>query len=288
MLNSNALKALFGGSATNDNGDSNDSGSRKNRLNTVHIVGLTRTFQPRELEGLVSKYGAVKYWWVNKINSEAYVVYEAAESAEAALRGLSGLQWPQSSTKTLQTTFSTEDIFKSIVRDDAQRGDNPLAAELWKKLFPDEELVVNQPKEEKDEEKEGKRKGDAVDMFEPLRKLLKSGSASTSAQENGNIKEEVERNEEEGEEEATESSPLQKVPVDKLYMKTVTEPHIYYLPAVIEEEEDEEEKRENGNEEEGDRNENVMNDNQNAVVVECSNESIEENEANEINEDSVI
>lgn len=229
LSNSGVLKALFGGGG--------GEGTKSIKFqNVIHITELIRTFQLHELEEFAAKSGTVKYCWVNKIKSEAYIVYETAESAIAAFRAMNGLQWPKSSIKRLQVAFSTEDEFSKVVREDAQRGGNPIAAELWKKLFPDEELVVN--KEPEDSYQPQKRKGESRDMLEPLRKLLKCDSKSIGmdkGNENGG-------KEDDGDTEGILQDPiLQKIPLDELFIKTKAEPHIYYLPLIVEEDESKDE-----------------------------------------------
>lgn len=220
MLKSDILKTLFGG-------------EQRKAQNVIHITELIRTFQIHELEELAAKSGgAVRYCWVNKIKSEAYVVYEAAESATAAFKAMNGLQWPRSSTKRLQVAFGTEDEFRKVVREDAQRGGNPIAAELWKKLFPGEELVVNPPLCEGAQ----KRASETKDSLEPLRKLFRSDNKLSESKED--------KKEDEPEDD-NQDPPLQKIPVDELFMKTKAEPHIYYLPLIIENEEEKEESKEN-------------------------------------------
>lgn len=241
MLNSNVLKALFGGA------------QKIKSQNVIHVTELIRTFQLREFEELAAKSGVVKYYWVNKIKSEAYVVYEAAESATSAFKLLNGLQWPKSSAKRLQVAFSTEDEFRKIVREDAQRGGNPIAAELWKKLFPDEELVVN-PDNGDEKERQNvapqKRKDENKDLLGPLRKILKLEPIEAKANEvNEKDKKDVNLND-------IDKDPLiQKIPVDELFIKTKAEPHIYYLPLIIENEEDTKDRNENGENEIDDKTE---------------------------------
>ena len=209
MLKSDVLKTLFGG-------------AQKKPQNVIHITELIRTFQMHELLELAAKSGAVRHCWVNKIKSEAYIVYDVPESTTAAFKSMNGLQWPRSSTKRLQVAFSTEDEFRKVVREDAQRGGNPIAEELWKKLFPDEELVVDPSLGEKREGQ--KRASDTKDILEPLRKLFRSDN-KPSGDENAK------------KEDDNQDPPLQKIPVDEFFIKTEAEPHIYYLPLIIDEEE---------------------------------------------------
>lgn len=228
LSSSGVLKALFGGGG--------GEGTKNIKFqNVIHITELIRTFQLHELEEFAAESGAVKYCWVNKIKSEAYIVYETAENAIAAFKAMNGLQWPKSSTKRLQVAFSTEDEFSKVVREDAQRGGNPIAAELWKKLFPDEELVVN--KELEDSYQSQKRKSDSRDMLEPLRKLLKCDSKSIGMDRGDAID-----SKDDGDTEGIMQDPIpQKIPLDDLFIKTEAEPHIYYLPLVVEEDESKDE-----------------------------------------------
>lgn len=86
----------------------------KNPESTVLFVsGLVRPFTLPALKKLLTAHGTIdeEKFWIDKIRSKCYVVYQTVEEANKTREALHHLKWPQSSPKNLAVDFATlEDI----------------------------------------------------------------------------------------------------------------------------------------------------------------------------------
>jgi len=80
----------------------------------IFIRGLTRPFTPIQLKELLSHYGTCVdgEFWLDKIKSQCFVMYNSLEEAQNAREALDGCRWPSSNPKTLSVRFGRQDEFE--------------------------------------------------------------------------------------------------------------------------------------------------------------------------------
>ncbi|KAK4337328.1 hypothetical protein RND71_043499 [Anisodus tanguticus] len=92
----------------------NDSSTREKTppkqdvTNVVHVTNLVRPFKIAQLKDLLNKFGPIieEKFWIDKIKSNCYAVYESNDIACESRNYIHGLNWPSSNSKTLKADFA--------------------------------------------------------------------------------------------------------------------------------------------------------------------------------------
>ena len=76
----------------------------------VYVRNLVRPFTLHQLKELLTKFGSIveEKFWIDKIKSRCYAVYECEEVAEKSRNHFHGLKWPTGNPKTLISDFANE------------------------------------------------------------------------------------------------------------------------------------------------------------------------------------
>ena len=81
--------------------------ARNAETNVIHITNLERGFTVKQFKDLLSKHGKLidEKFWIDRIKSQCYAVYETNDDALKARNQLHRLKWPRTNTKTLRVDF---------------------------------------------------------------------------------------------------------------------------------------------------------------------------------------
>ncbi|XP_045484879.1 apoptotic chromatin condensation inducer in the nucleus [Pieris rapae] len=110
---------------------------RHQQSNILYITNLVRPFTLPQLKNLLQRTGRIieNGFWIDKIKSKCFVIYENEEQAVETRHALHGVTWPVSNPKSLQVDFSTqEDFDKAKANEDknnAQASTIPGTVEDW-------------------------------------------------------------------------------------------------------------------------------------------------------------
>ena len=178
----------------------------------VHVSGIVRPFSNEDAEELFTKHGGpLNYCWMNRVKSNAYVSYKTLADAARAVKELNGMVLQNGSKSKLTAKFSDEAVAVRVIQNDAQVNRNPLAIRLARE-FRESGLLQAYTAKARTAQPSKATQG------EP-------GKKTTEPEEKGGI----ENNEDD---EDVHQPPKKKanMRLDSLFMKTKSEPHLYYLP----------------------------------------------------------
>ncbi|KOB68045.1 Acinus [Operophtera brumata] len=110
---------------------------RHKQSSVLYITNLVRPFTLPQLKNLLQRTGRLveNGFWIDKIKSKCYVIYENEDQAIETRHALHGVTWPVSNPKALQVDFSTLEAFDKAklneVADNAQVTVIPGTVEDW-------------------------------------------------------------------------------------------------------------------------------------------------------------
>ncbi|XP_065915228.1 apoptotic chromatin condensation inducer in the nucleus-like [Dysidea avara] len=167
----------------------------------LHVANLVRPFAQCQLKELLTEDGALVDggFWINKIKSHCFAVYESLEVAIATRNRLDGVKWPVTNPKVLSVEFADEDKVVTLT-DGALSLSSGVTAE------------ASQPHPPKVEEKPQQNTAVAKETTQTAEQPSKQ---------------------QEGEEDVTNKSAVNRL--DELFKKTIAAPQIYWLPLTSEE-----------------------------------------------------
>ncbi|XP_050675459.1 apoptotic chromatin condensation inducer in the nucleus isoform X1 [Leptidea sinapis] len=86
---------------------------RHKQSNILFITHLVRPFTLLQLKNLLQRTGRIidNGFWIDKIKSKCFVIYENEDQAVETRHALHGVTWPVSNPKTLHVDFSTQEEF---------------------------------------------------------------------------------------------------------------------------------------------------------------------------------
>lgn len=91
--------------------------------NVLHVTNLVRPFTLNQLKELLKRFGAIieEKFWIDRIKSRCYVVYESVDDALTARNQLHGLKWPKTNTKTLRADFGKLSDVNDVISCDLEK-----------------------------------------------------------------------------------------------------------------------------------------------------------------------
>lgn len=96
--------------------------------NVLFVTGLVRPYTMPQLKKLLTSEGGAideSKFWIDRIKSKCYAVYESSEEAVKVREALHDLKWPQSSPKNLCIEFATlEDVERCLHPENYQNQTN--------------------------------------------------------------------------------------------------------------------------------------------------------------------
>ncbi|CAK1603358.1 unnamed protein product [Parnassius mnemosyne] len=110
---------------------------RHKQSNILYITNLVRPFTLSQLKNLLQRTGRIveNGFWIDRIKSRCYVIYETEDQAVETRHALHGVTWPVSNPKTLHVDFSTQEEFDKAKAneetDNAQASTMPGTVEDW-------------------------------------------------------------------------------------------------------------------------------------------------------------
>ncbi|CAG4968448.1 unnamed protein product [Colias eurytheme] len=110
---------------------------RHKQSNILFITNLVRPFTLPQLKNLLQRTGRISEngFWIDKIKSKCFVIYENEDQAVETRHALHGVTWPVSNPKTLQVDFSTQEEFDKAKAnedtDNAKASTIPGTVEDW-------------------------------------------------------------------------------------------------------------------------------------------------------------
>lgn len=130
---------------------------RKPVSTTIHLKNLVRPFTLGQLKQVLGKSGKIvdDKFWMDKIKSHCFAVFETEDEAKEARQALHGTRWPSSNPKILSVEFATEEERLSFVED------RPIVQAVTvrqEKPKQNERLSRREQSEERAKERESRRK----------------------------------------------------------------------------------------------------------------------------------
>ncbi|CAG5056644.1 unnamed protein product [Parnassius apollo] len=110
---------------------------RHKQSNILYITNLVRPFTLSQLKNLLQRTGRIveNGFWIDRIKSKCYVIYETEDQAVETRHALHGVTWPVSNPKTLHVDFSTQEEFDKAKAneetDNAKASTMPGTVEDW-------------------------------------------------------------------------------------------------------------------------------------------------------------
>eukprot|EP00276_Gloeochaete_wittrockiana_P020676 CAMPEP_0184335530 /NCGR_PEP_ID=MMETSP1089-20130417/4087_1 /TAXON_ID=38269 ORGANISM="Gloeochaete wittrockiana, Strain SAG46.84" /NCGR_SAMPLE_ID=MMETSP1089 /ASSEMBLY_ACC=CAM_ASM_000445 /LENGTH=630 /DNA_ID=CAMNT_0026660239 /DNA_START=36 /DNA_END=1928 /DNA_ORIENTATION=+ len=100
-----------------DRDDRSGPQSRKPPTAAIVIRNFVRPFTLPAVHELLAQYGKVVSFWMDKIKTHAYIVYESIEQSTAARQALHNLKWPPNSvsSKPLSAEFVSVEEARSVL-----------------------------------------------------------------------------------------------------------------------------------------------------------------------------
>lgn len=126
----------------------------------LHVKNLVRPFTLNQLKELLGKHGSLAEdgFWIDKIKSHCYVVYNSVEEAAASRQALHGIKWPTTSPKILAVDFADND---EMARDTegalGKTNGKERESKLEKVVKKDRPVVEEKPAAEVEEEEEDQK-----------------------------------------------------------------------------------------------------------------------------------
>uniref|UniRef100_A0A158PBR7 SAP domain-containing protein n=1 Tax=Angiostrongylus cantonensis TaxID=6313 RepID=A0A158PBR7_ANGCA len=171
----------------------------------VHIRGLTRPFTDRALKAEITKCGGqIVDFWIDSVKSHCIVQMNSIDEAREVRNAMHNTQWPAANPKTLSVQFDTKE-------------------NVWIIFLSLSSIFVLLCTDTRREEEEGKK--------EKKRHRSETPPFSRSVTEKRERRRH--RHHENEKEKEREEKPVKTA--DSLFMKTKTQPAIYFLPLTDEE-----------------------------------------------------
>lgn len=124
------------------------------------MKNLVRPFTLNQLKELLGKHGTLAEdgFWIDKIKSHCYVVYNSVEEAAASRQALHGIKWPTTSPKILAVDFADND---EMARDTegalGKTNGKERESKLEKVVKKDRPVIEEKPAAEVEEEEEDQK-----------------------------------------------------------------------------------------------------------------------------------
>jgi hypothetical protein len=87
----------------------------KTHSSIVKISNFVRPFTLESVQSLLSQYGTVTTFWMDKLRTSAFVEYESIEAARLCQFHMDGLQWPLVIGKQLAVEFSSPELMNAAM-----------------------------------------------------------------------------------------------------------------------------------------------------------------------------
>ncbi|CAF3478751.1 unnamed protein product [Rotaria socialis] len=197
----------------------------------LYIRGLTRPFTLPLLKELLSRYGKLVdgEFWLDKIKSQCFVIYNTLEEAQNAREGLDGCRWPSTNPKTLSVRFGRQDEFEFSKTHDLP----PDQMSIDAMDITNSRLVQEKPTSINKNSGSARRSASPIDETKANKKLRTTGNTDMREWDLPKFQEDKEKSPKERnvieEPKVTVNEPPAKG-LDDYFRKTKAKPPIYWLP----------------------------------------------------------
>ncbi|CAM4797453.1 unnamed protein product [Rotaria magnacalcarata] len=197
----------------------------------LYIRGLTRPFTLPLLKELLSRYGKLVdgEFWLDKIKSQCFVIYNTLEEAQNAREGLDGCRWPSTNPKTLSVRFGRQDEFEFSKTHDLP----PEQMSIDAMDITNNRLVQEKPTSINKNSGSARRSISPIDETKANKKLRTTGNTDMREWDLPKFQEDKEKSPKERnvveEPKAKANEPPAKG-LDDYFRKTKAKPPIYWLP----------------------------------------------------------
>jgi hypothetical protein len=89
--------------------------SDKCQSSIVKISNFVRPFTLESVQAMLSQYGMVTAFWMDKLRTMAFVEYESIEAARLCQFHINGLQWPAVTGRQLAVEFSSPELMNAAM-----------------------------------------------------------------------------------------------------------------------------------------------------------------------------
>lgn len=201
----------------------------------IFIQNLVRPFTLNQLKDLIKSYGKTieEYFWIDKIKSKCFVMYETEKEAIKARNALNNTRWPSSNPKILSVEFSSEEELEQHKKGSEPPSVKPPEPPAADPVEVVETRISHPVEEHKRKDRERRKDRDRSKTQLPVREWDKDKIMQDSPEREHVSKEEKSRSSEkkekkESKKRATEDTPAKLL--DDLFQKTKNPPCIYWLP----------------------------------------------------------
>ncbi|XP_035210213.1 apoptotic chromatin condensation inducer in the nucleus-like isoform X2 [Stegodyphus dumicola] len=213
-----------------------DSHEVENASRIIFIQNLVRPFTLHQLKELLKQSGNIieEHFWIDKIKSKCFVMYETKEEAIKARNALNGTRWPVSNPKILSVDFATEDDIESH-----KRGSEPpktVPEPTNQNIETYEVRNVHPAEEHRKKERDRKKERERSKTRMPVREWDKDKISQDSPEKDTTVNRESDskaKSSEKREKKDSKRRPNEDTPaklLDDLFQKTKASPCIYWLP----------------------------------------------------------
>ncbi|KFM74689.1 Apoptotic chromatin condensation inducer in the nucleus, partial [Stegodyphus mimosarum] len=213
-----------------------DSREVENASKIIFVQNLVRPFTLLQLKELLKQSGNLieEHFWIDKIKSKCFVMYETEEEAIKARNALNGTRWPVSNPKILSVEFATEDDIEYHKRGSEPPKTVPEPTNQSVETY--EARNVHPVEEHRKKERDRKKERERSKTRMPVREWDKDKISQDSPEKDSAINRESDskaKSSEKRERKDSKRRPNEDTPaklLDDLFQKTKASPCIYWLP----------------------------------------------------------